>query len=92
MSRLGIYDHLNDEPLSVPITMERLVTLVMSQNYGVHRFLAELVRQREKERVARIEAYRLRGDDDIAAYCERREDEQARLTQAIRDALENGGY
>jgi hypothetical protein len=48
MPRLGLYDHLNDsDPSDIPCTMPALVHRVRGMNYGTHRFLSELVRQRE---------------------------------------------
>lgn len=53
MSRLGTYDHLNkDTPIKLKTEvdirihdMKALVTAVRESNYGVHRFLSELIRQ-----------------------------------------------
>jgi hypothetical protein len=43
-----MYDHLNEsDPVRMPGTMADLVRNLRAQNYGVHRFLSELVRQRE---------------------------------------------
>ena len=48
----GYYDHLNDSnPITTTIPMERLVSLVGKSNYGVHRFLSELLRQRREKEV-----------------------------------------
>lgn len=44
---IGMYDHLNkDSHLTVSLSMVQLVEMVRGMNYGVHRFLSELVRQR----------------------------------------------
>lgn len=46
--RLGIYDHLNEtDPLIVPCTLQALVVEIRRLNYGEHRLLSELLRQRE---------------------------------------------
>lgn len=71
-SNVGFYDHLNTDPVEVPISMPELVRLVLSQNYGAHRFLSELVRQREAKQAELIAECRRRGDHDIAAYSEAR--------------------
>jgi len=48
MTKLGDYDHLNaTDPPSVPCSMPELVANIRRMNYGAHRFLSELVRQRE---------------------------------------------
>lgn len=44
----GMYDHLNEsDPVRMPGTMADLVRGVRERNYGEHRFLSELLRQRE---------------------------------------------
>lgn len=45
----GMYDHLNkDDKFILKIDMKELVESVDSMNYGIHRFLSELVRLRKK--------------------------------------------
>lgn len=47
---MGMYDHLNEsDPVQMPGTMSDLVRCVMDRNYGEHRFLSELVRQRKAD-------------------------------------------
>jgi hypothetical protein len=44
------YKHLNDtDPPTITISMEELVAMVNGMNYGVHRFLSELIRQRRAD-------------------------------------------
>jgi hypothetical protein len=52
MSRhAGMYDHLNaDDPPVIPLTMSALVKRIREMNYGEHRFLSELLKQREASR------------------------------------------
>lgn len=90
MTKLGYYDHLNKDPMDLPVTMEQIVTLVMSLNYGSHRFLSEWVRQREAAHEAYLQVLRDRGDDDIIpiAKCS----EEVTLTHAVANALNRGGY
>ena len=47
MPYLDYYKHLNEiDPPRMPLTMEQLVEVVLKMNYGAHRFLSEMVRQR----------------------------------------------
>lgn len=46
----GFYDHLNEtDPPAIALTMEQLVSMVRTMNYGTHRFLSELLKQRRIE-------------------------------------------
>jgi len=46
---IGDYDHLNKcAPLTVKLDFPNLVSNIIGLNYGVHRFLSELVRQRKE--------------------------------------------
>ena len=88
--RLGLYDHLNQDPIGIPVTIPQLVTLVLSLNYGSHRFLSEWVRQREAEHAKYILALKARGDFDVIPIAN--ESETVRLTRTIERALEEGGF
>lgn len=47
---IGQYDHLDDpkyNPVQIRLPIPQLVEIVRTTNYGEHRFLSELVRQRE---------------------------------------------
>jgi len=46
MSRIGQYDHLG--PLEIPLDMDKLAKLIVETNYGVHRLLSAIVRERRK--------------------------------------------
>jgi hypothetical protein len=49
MPRVGTYDHLEEtDPLQIALSMKDMVALIRKQNYGEHRLLSELVRQREE--------------------------------------------
>lgn len=56
-SKLGSYDHLNedktysDSDVRIKVEIKEMVRLIENMNYGVHRFLSELVRQRETEAI-----------------------------------------
>lgn len=44
----GRYDHLEEkDPLQITITMADMVARIRKLNYGEHRLLSELIRQRE---------------------------------------------
>jgi hypothetical protein len=44
----GEYDHLNDEPIPLTLDWDELADLIVNQNYGMIRFLAALVRARQR--------------------------------------------
>ena len=45
------YDHL--DPIKVDLDLDGLASTLVNSNYGVHRFLSALIKQRERHRERR---------------------------------------
>jgi hypothetical protein len=53
------YIHLEDsDPLTIPSSMKEMVAIIRKMNYGEHRFLSELLRQRKASSEQAYEEFR----------------------------------
>jgi hypothetical protein len=85
----SIYDHMNSEPVQVPINMDALAALIEDSNAGTIRFLAALYRIRKAKLAKRIAEYTERGDHDIARSVTARGD---KIAEVIELALAQDDY
>lgn len=87
MTRRHTYRHMDKEPLEIRINILDLVKLVSEENYGVHRFLSNLVDVRREGHAQRIANYRRQGNHDTADRLDREKD---KLAEGINQLLEEG--
>lgn len=78
-----------DHTIKVALTMREVAERVEDSNYGTQRFLSHLVDVRREHLKKRIEEYRQKGSEDVAAYVERDGDP---LADAIERLLQEGYY